>query len=122
MVVTGPSGSGKSSLCLELLALGAGLIADDRTVLYDHVGSLWAAAPPNLPEAIEARGVGLIPITLAKPGKVVLVVDLGTVETERMPPRRNTSLCGHNVTLLQRSKSTHFASAVLLFAGGIRSD
>lgn len=122
VLVVGPSGSGKSSLCVELLALGAGLIADDRTRVYERDGAPWAEAPPTLPSAIEARGVGLIKLRLVPPAPVRLVVDMGPIETERLPPARNTSLCGHNVTLLHRSNTTHFASAVLLFVAGIWSE
>ncbi|MGB4827750.1 MAG: serine kinase, partial [Paracoccaceae bacterium] len=31
VLVTGPSGAGKSALALQLMALGARLVADDRT-------------------------------------------------------------------------------------------
>lgn len=122
VLVTGPSGSGKSALCLELIALGARLIADDRTRLVPDGDAVWAEAPPTLPHAIEARGVGLIPVTLATRAPVRLVVDMGVQETERLPPPRNTCLCGHNVTLLRRSEDTHFASAVLLFVAGVWSE
>ncbi|MCR9088514.1 MAG: HPr kinase/phosphatase C-terminal domain-containing protein [Rhodobacteraceae bacterium] len=122
VLVTGPSGSGKSTLCLELMAFGARLIADDRTRLLPMEEAVWAEAPPTLPHAIEARGVGLIPVRLAPRAPVRLVVDMGATETERLPPPRNTSLCGHNVTLLRRSETTHFASAVLLFVAGVWSE
>lgn len=122
VLIAGPSGSGKSSLCLELMAFGARLIADDRTQLVPGTDAVWAEAPPTLPHAIEARGVGLIPVALAPRAPVRLVVDMGAYETERLPPERNTSLCGHNVTLLRRSESTHFASAVLLFVAGVWSE
>ncbi|MEM8956420.1 MAG: HPr kinase/phosphatase C-terminal domain-containing protein [Pseudomonadota bacterium] len=122
VLVIGPSGSGKSQLCLELMALGARLIADDRTRLVPDGEAVWAEAPQTLPHAIEARGVGLIPVALAPRAPVRLVVDMGVQETERLPPSRNTSLCGHNVTLLRRSEDTHFASAVLLFVAGVWSE
>ncbi|MCV6596587.1 MAG: serine kinase [Mangrovicoccus sp.] len=117
-LIRGPSGSGKSSLCLELIALGAELIADDQVRLTSKQGAIWAQRPASLPAAIEARGVGLLPLPLAAPAPVRLVVDMGVVETERLPPSRNTSLCGHIVTLLHRSEQTHFASALLLYMRG----
>lgn len=122
VVVAGPSGSGKSTLCLELMAFGAGLISDDRTCLVPQEGDLWAEAPATLPAKIEARGVGLIPVTLADRAPVRLIVDMGRIEPDRLPPQRNTSLCGHNVALLRRSNSTHFASAVLHFVAGAWSE
>jgi len=63
------SGSGKSALALELLALGARLVADDGTLLRRDAARprLWAAAGEGLPARIEARGVGLIPARLVGP-------------------------------------------------------
>lgn len=118
VLVTGPSGSGKSSLCLELMAFGASLIADDRTCLHEKDGKLWATAPKSLPNAIEARGVGILPVALAPGAPIGLVVDMGQEEAERLPPERNILLQGHNVPLLQRSNATHFAAAILLKMAG----
>ncbi|MEM1362576.1 MAG: serine kinase [Pseudomonadota bacterium] len=114
VLVTGPSGSGKSSLCLELMALGATLIADDRTRLCEWDEKLWASAPKSLPQAIEARGVGLLRVRLAPAAPIGLVVDMGRNEEDRLPPERNILLQGHNVPLLRRSNTTHFAAAILL--------
>ncbi|MFQ5437976.1 MAG: HPr kinase/phosphorylase, partial [Paracoccaceae bacterium] len=33
VLILGPSGSGKSSLALELMSRGASLVSDDRTIL-----------------------------------------------------------------------------------------
>jgi len=118
ILICGPSNSGKSSLCLQLMALGADLIADDQVRLTPRAGEVWAERPASLPAAIEARGVGLLPVTLANPAPIRVVVDMETVETERLPPSRNTSLCGHIVTLLHRSEATHFPSALFLYVTG----
>ncbi|WP_331459605.1 HPr kinase/phosphorylase [Paracoccus liaowanqingii] len=58
LVILGPSGSGKSGLALELMAVGAVLVADDRTDLRLQQGRLIAQAPPALSGRIEARGWG----------------------------------------------------------------
>ncbi|MDO5529406.1 MAG: hypothetical protein Q4F71_08380, partial [Paracoccus sp. (in: a-proteobacteria)] len=39
-LILGPSGAGKSSFALTLLALGAGLVADDRVRLWGADGGL----------------------------------------------------------------------------------
>ncbi|HGG65172.1 MAG TPA: serine kinase, partial [Rhodobacteraceae bacterium] len=57
VLVVGPSGSGKSALCLQLMALGATLVADDRTELISSESGLIARAPETIDGMIEARGV-----------------------------------------------------------------
>lgn len=85
VLITGASGSGKSALALEMMALGAGLIADDRTRLFPSDGALFAAAPSTLPARIEARGIGLIPVDLHPPAPLMLIVDLDLAPPARLP-------------------------------------
>ena len=60
VLILGRSGAGKSSLALELMALGARLVADDRTVLHADDGAPVASCPPAILGKIEARGVGIL--------------------------------------------------------------
>jgi HPr kinase/phosphorylase len=99
-LLLGPPGAGKSRLALELMALGAGLVADDATLLRREGDALIADAPPGAPAAIEARGVGLLPASLCGPAPVALAAELGAPATERLPPRRRTCLLGVPVPLL----------------------
>ena len=116
LLITGPSGSGKSSLALRLLALGATLVADDRTFLAPRDGARpLASAPDTLPAQIEARGLGLIGVPLAPPTPVTAVLDLATPETDRLPPNRVVSLLGAAVPLLHNAESAHFAAALCLY-------
>ena len=46
LLITGPSGTGKSALALQMMALGADLVADDQTLLQPRAGKLIATAPP----------------------------------------------------------------------------
>lgn len=55
-LIMGRSGAGKSALALRMMALGAHLVADDRTCLVAEGASLVASAPPSLAGLIEARG------------------------------------------------------------------
>ena len=48
VLITGPSGSGKSSLALALMAHGARLVADDRVTLSLREGTLWATCPETI--------------------------------------------------------------------------
>lgn len=111
-LILGPSGSGKSGLALQLMALGAALVADDRVLLTAQGGILTAAAPPGLPPLIEARGVGLLHADLQPQAQVVLAIDLGQAETARLPPRRHIRLLNCPVEVVHAAASGHFAAAI----------
>ena len=121
-LIIGPSGSGKSGLALELMALGARLVADDRVVLSREAeGVPMARSPEALRGLIEARGVGLLRAPSDEAAIVSLIVDLGTVETERLPPDRSTEVLGHPIPVVHKVESPHFASAILQYLKGGRS-
>lgn len=118
VLILGASGSGKSSLALRLIALGAVLIGDDRLILSRRDAALWAAAPAPIAGLIEARGVGLIRTEYA-PGPVNLVVDLDRIESERLPPFRNTCVMGVTLPLVLGPLTDHLSSTIsLLLRGG----
>ena len=123
VMIEGPSGSGKSALGLTLMALGGALVADDRTqVSWDPARNrLMTGAPPTLPHAIEARGIGLLPAALAVSTPLWRVVDLGVRETERLPPDRFIQILGHKVALLHGAGNAHLAYA-LVHAANVSSD
>ncbi len=114
-VFLGASGSGKSALALNLMALGADLVADDRVILTNAGGVVSASAPDAISGMIEARGIGLLRARASGPAPVECVVDLDQVETARMPPVRQTILLGQSVTLLYKVDSPHFAAALMQY-------
>lgn len=120
-LIEGPSGSGKSALALQLLALGAGLIADDATRLRARDNGVWAEAPDTLPAAIEARGIGLLRAPLVAPAPVVLIIDLEFTQTERLPAPAHRILLGQRVALLHKIEGVHFPAAILQYVreGGV---
>ncbi len=114
LLIVGPSGSGKSGLALQLMALGAALVADDRTLVRKADTSLWAQAPEGLPPLIEARGIGLLRVPALTPAtQLALAVDMGRTETERLPPVRQYSVMGQALPLVFHSAAPHFPSALL---------
>ncbi|WP_158965401.1 HPr kinase/phosphorylase [Chachezhania sediminis] len=113
VLILGASGSGKSGLGLSLMALGARLVADDRTVLTVDGKEIVASAPPTIRGLIEARGVGILNAPVVDRAPVRLVVDLDRTETDRLPPVRHRTVVGQSVPLLHKVDSAHFPSAIL---------
>lgn len=121
VVILGPSGAGKSSLALRLMALGCSLVSDDRTALRRVDGTIFASAPAGLAGLIEARGVGLLMAEALAAAPVVLAVDLGRRETERLPPWRSLRLLGEDVPCLHSVESEHFPAAIMQYLRAGRS-
>jgi HPr kinase/phosphorylase len=115
VLITGASGSGKSSLALALMGLGAKLIADDRVILCIEQGHIMASAPMAITGLIEARGIGLLQAEAEPKASIRLVIDLNQTETERMPPIRHTSVMGLSVPLLYNVDTLHFPAAVMQY-------
>lgn len=120
LLIIGPSGSGKSTLGLALMALGAKLIADDRTVISNKAGVLVARCPAALRGVIEARGLGLIRAETKASTKIGIVVDMGRTEPDRLPERRYTTLCGVTCALVLGQQTPHFPSFLLAYIMGGR--
>jgi HPr kinase/phosphorylase len=116
LLICGASGTGKSSLALALIALGAELVSDDRVVISkmgsDHI---VAAAPPAISGLIEARGLGIIQTGYAGPTQIAAVLDLSHSESMRLPQRRLRLLAGVEIPLLYRTDHPQFASALFVY-------
>ena len=122
VLILGSTGAGKSSLALELLALGAVLVADDRVLLEAHNATLIATCPPTLRGLIEARGVGILNAQTVRRACVSLAVDLDKVETERIPPRREVTILGCDIPLLHKPDGIHLPPAILQWMRAGRSE
>ena len=86
VLILGKSGAGKSDLALRLIALGATLVADDRTDLAVLRGRLVASAPKTIAGLLEVRGVGIVKMPHAQRVAISLVVEL-TRKVVRLPER-----------------------------------
>ena len=122
LLILGRSGSGKSALALELMALGACLVSDDLTEVRQGDAGLELAPPPGFPGWIEARGVGLLRAACCGPVPLALVADLDTPETDRLPPRRSTRLLGQSVPLLHKIEAAYFPAALLQYLRSGRAE
>ncbi|TCP59719.1 Hpr(Ser) kinase/phosphatase [Rhodovulum bhavnagarense] len=115
VLILGASGSGKSGLALQLMALGAMLVADDRTVVSvdPATGGLVACAHDTIAGRIEARFIGILNAPRLPRAPVALAVDLDSLEDQRLPPRREARFLDRPVPLLRRVDQPYFASAIL---------
>lgn len=98
VLITGPSGSGKSSLCLALLdeadrdGRHARLVGDDRIRLDHRHGRLIGRPHPALDGLIEIRGSGLHRLARTAQAAVIrLVVEL-VEERPRLPDDASASV------------------------------
>lgn len=84
VLITGPSGSGKSDLTLRLLDRGFALVSDDQTIVRKVDDRLLASAPPNIAGKLEIRGIGIVDMDALSDVPVALIVEL-TSEIQRLP-------------------------------------
>jgi serine kinase of HPr protein (carbohydrate metabolism regulator) len=84
VLITGPSGSGKSDLSLRLLDRGFTLVSDDQTIVKKDGNRLLASAPPTIAGKLEIRGIGIIDVERADNVPVALIVEL-TSDIQRLP-------------------------------------
>lgn len=113
LLITGPSGSGKSGLALQLMALGAVLIADDRVALRRAGPQVMMSCPATIAGLIEARGIGILNAPREETAPLSAVVDLEQVEHDRLPPSRSVSYLGVEFPLYWRVDASHFGAGLL---------
>lgn len=115
LLILGAAGSGKSSLALEMMAHGAMLVADDRTLLRLQGDGLVADCPEAIRGRIEARGVGILNARAAGQVPLALAVDLDRPEPERLPPYRSIDLLGRALPLVLGQGRVHLAVILLQY-------
>ena len=112
VLIRGAAGRGKSGLALQLLALGADLVADDRT--RQPLGAAVAPQPsPQVGARTEVMGILHLPPVTAQP--LVLIVALDNEEAERLPPLRHEGILGLDIPSVRKSAFPHLAAALLLY-------
>ncbi len=121
LLITGASGTGKSTLALQLIGLGATLVADDGVLATPRDGGLWLTAPDPIRGCIEARHFGLL-TSPAAPAWARAVVNMDDTETDRLPEPRDTVIAGVPLALFRKVESPAFPAMVLLYLrGGLSS-
>ncbi|MFC4214683.1 HPr kinase/phosphorylase [Pseudophaeobacter arcticus] len=114
VLIRGASGSGKSSLALQLMAYGADLVADDQVQIWQQDAGIYARSP-GAGGLIEARFVGILTVAAVTETAICAIIDLDQVETERLPAMRHEELLGQQIQIFRRIEDSHFAAAVIQF-------
>jgi len=99
-LLLGASGTGKSSTALQMMRLGAELVADDQTIVVRKGDQLEVGCPNGFEGMIEARGIGILSVDHVPSATLVCVVDLDQTELHRLPPPRTHEILGIFVNLV----------------------
>ena len=116
VLISGPSGSGKSDLALRLMDRGFKLVSDDQTLVRREGERLIASAPPNIAGKIEVRGLGIVEVETAKNVPVALLVEL-TSDIQRLPDdARQRPILGIALPLVSIDATTASAASKVALA------
>ena len=116
VLISGPSGSGKSDLTLRLLDRGFTLVSDDQTIIRREGDRLISSAPPTIKGKLEIRGIGIIDMDTVSDVPVALYVEL-TSEIVRLPDdRRERPVLGVNLPLISVDAQTASAASKVALA------
>ena len=115
ILILGGAGSGKSGLALQLMALGADLVADDRVQLTREGDTLMATCPSTISGKIEARQFGVLQVIPKGPSKLHIVVDMDGKPSSRLPDLKTTSLENINLPLIAGNGVPNLSQALYVF-------
>ena len=121
VLIVGRSGSGKSSLAINLLALGSTLVADDQCELVKKNNRFRISKPASLPNSIEIRGVGLVSVPMVVETSLDWVVNMDEAETERMPDLRFTEIDGYKIPTIFGKNMDDLASRIYVLVSNTLS-
>ena len=121
VLIVGHSGSGKSSLAINLLALGSKLVADDQCALVKKNKKFCVFKPASLPNSIEIRGVGLVSVPMVVETSLDWVVNMDEAEKERMPDLRFTEIDGYKIPTIFGKNMDDLASRIYVLVSNTLS-
>ena len=116
VLITGPSGSGKSDLALRLLDRWFILVSDDQTLVRREGDRLLASPPLQIAGKLEVRGIGIVEMETVSDIPVALLVEL-TSDIPRLPDdSRELSILGICVPLVTIDAMTASAPSKVALA------
>ena len=116
VMISGPSGSGKSDLALRLLDRGFTLVSDDQTIVRKEGSRLIASAPETIRGKLEVRGVGIVEMEHQRDVPIALVVEL-TSDIQRLPDEgRERLILGAAIPLINVDAMTASAPSKVAVA------
>ena len=121
VLIVGSSGSGKSSLAINLLALGSKLVADDQCELVKKNNRFSVSKPASLPKSIEIRGIGLVSVPMVVETSLDWVVNMDEAEKERMPDLRFTEIDGYKIPTIFGKNMDDLASRIYVLVSNTLS-
>ena len=121
VLIVGSSGSGKSSLAINLLALGSKSVADDQCELVKKNNRFSVSKPASLPNSIEIRGVGLVSVPMVVETSLDWVVNMDEAENERMPDLRFTEIGGCKIPTIFGKNMDDLASRIYVLVSNTLS-
>ena len=114
VLISGPSGVGKSDLTLRALEAGFKLVADDYSLLWTSSERVFARAPDTIAERIEVRGIGILDMPARALSAIDLVVHCQNDPIERVPEAEVTLILGQPLPTLRLNPREASAVAKLL--------
>ena len=121
VLIVGRSGSGKSNLAINLIALGSKLVADDQCEIVKKNNRFRVSKPASLPKSIEIRGVGLVSVPMLNETSLDWVVNMDEAETERRPDLRFTKIDGYRVPTVFGKNMDEVASRIYVLVSNALS-
>ena len=119
LLIVGGAGRGKTSLLLELLALGAELVADDRVLVSSAGDGVRLSPSPRLEGLVEIRGAGILDTGRFTDAPLWLIADLDRAPAARMPEWRHLTVAGQSCPVIDcdRRPATSATLMAILRAG-----